>query len=204
MGTAPPDRVGQLLFGSTRREVLALLFGRPGEKFYLREILRAAGAGSGGVQRELKQLTEAELINREAAGRQVYFSANQDAPIFTELQSILNKTAGTADVVRTALAPLLASGAIKLAFIYGSVASGRQTSNSDIDLLVVGDLALADVVPALRTAESRLGREINVSVYGRKDLKQKIREDAPFIRRVLAAPKQFVIGDDRVLGRLAR
>jgi predicted transcriptional regulator len=57
MSTATkPDRVSRLLFGSTRRDVLALLLGRPDEQFYLREILRAVGGGSDAVQRELKQL----------------------------------------------------------------------------------------------------------------------------------------------------
>jgi hypothetical protein len=50
------DSVARLLFGSVRREVLALLLGHPDERFYFRELLRAVGGGSGAVQRELKQL----------------------------------------------------------------------------------------------------------------------------------------------------
>src|SRR5712692_1173756 len=90
MGTAVhPDRVARLLFGSVRREILALLFGRPDERFYVRELVRVAGGGSGAVQRELKELTEAGLVIREAVGRQVFFSANRHAPIYTELHGIV-------------------------------------------------------------------------------------------------------------------
>ena len=82
-----PDLISRLLFGSTRREVLALLLGRPDERFYLREIVRAVGGGLGAVQRELKQLVEVGLVEREARGHQVYFSANRDAAIFPENDS---------------------------------------------------------------------------------------------------------------------
>jgi predicted nucleotidyltransferase len=205
MGTdAHPDPVSHLLFGAVRRDVLALLLGRPDERFYLREILRAAGGGSGAVQRELKQLVDAGLVEREASGHQVYFSANRAAPIFSELQAIVEKTAGAVDVLRASLASLLRRRRIEVALIYGSVASGRKTARSDVDLLVVGDVTLAELVPALRTAEARLGREVNPSVYPVKEFRDKLRGGAPFLKRILAGSRLFVAGDDRDLGRLAR
>ncbi|MGH7676020.1 MAG: nucleotidyltransferase domain-containing protein [Gemmatimonadales bacterium] len=205
MGTeANPDRVSRLLFGSTRREVLALLLGRPDERFYLREILRAAGGGSGAVQRELKQLVEAGLVDREARGHQVYFSANREAAIFPELQAIVEKTAGAVDVLRASLSSLLRQGRIQVALVYGSVASGRKTARSDVDLLIVGDVPLAEIIPALRAAEARLGREVTPSVYPVKEFRDKLKRGAPFLKRIMAGPKLFVAGDDRELGRLAR
>jgi len=160
MGTAThADRVSRLLFGAIRREVLALLFGRPGERFYLREILRAAGGGSGAVQRELKQLVDAGLVDREARGHQVYFCANRAAAIFPELQAIIEKTAGTGDrdlprltderarparvVLRDEVHrlrdPILdaaaANGARQIR-LFGSVARGEERAESDIDFLV--------------------------------------------------------------------
>jgi predicted nucleotidyltransferase len=205
MGTvARPDAVSRVLFGSTRREVLALLLGRPDERFYLREIVRAVGGGLGAVQRELKQLVDAGLVEREARGHQVYFSANRDAAIFPELQAIMEKTAGAVDVVRTSLATLISQGRVALAFIYGSVATGRKTVGSDVDLLIVGEVSLEETVPALRAAEARLRREVNAIVYPMTEFRDKVERGTPFLKRVLAGPKLFVVGDDRVLRRLAR
>jgi len=198
-----PDRIARVLFGSVRRDVLALLLGRPDESFYLREIVRAVGAGSGAVQRELKQLVEAGLVEREARGHQVYFTANRDAPIFPELQAIVEKTAGAVDVMRKALASLIRQGRIQLALVYGSVAGGKQTARSDVDLLVVGDVTLGDLIPALRVAERRLGREVNPSVYPVKEFRGRLKRGNAFLKRVLAGPKLFVAGDARELDRLA-
>jgi len=202
MGTTIP--FSDILFGRTRRGVLALLLGRPDERFYLREILRAIGGGSGALQRELRQLTDAGLVDRTREGHQVYFSANRNAAFFPDLQSIIAKTAGAADVLRAALAPLLRTEQIALAFIYGSVARGTQTTRSDVDLLILGDATLSEVIPPVRTAEQRLGREVNPSVYPVEEFRARLEAGNAFLTRVLAGPKIFIVGDDRELERLAR
>ena len=202
-----PDRSGgiaRLLFGTVRRDVLALLYGRPDESFYMREIQRAVGAGIGPVQRELRQLADAGLVNREQRGNQVYFSANRDAPIFPELQAIVEKTAGAPEVLRASFGPLLAAEKIDAAFIYGSVAQGRQTSKSDIDVFVLGDVTLAELVPLVRAAALRLGREVNPSIYSRKELRTKLAAGSAFLKRVLTGPKLMIVGDCHEVERLAR
>lgn len=93
MGTITnPEKPASGLFGKTRRAVLALLFTHPDESFYLREIAQAAGTGLGAAQRELKKLTDAGIIRRRIHGRQVYFQADPDCPIFTEIQHLVLKT----------------------------------------------------------------------------------------------------------------
>ena len=142
MARVPTDRIAEALFGKTKRNVLALLFGRPESAFYLREIARETGAGTGAVQRELAVLAQAGLIRRTRQGQHVYFSADPESPVFDEMRSLLAKTAGIADVVRVGLAEFAQRGRIDIAFIHGSVAAGRHTSASDIDLIVVGTLGL--------------------------------------------------------------
>ncbi len=198
------DGMARLLFGAARRDVLALLYGRPDESFYLREIQRAVGVGIGPVQRELRLLTDAGLIEREQRGHHVYFSANRDAPIFSELQAILTKTAGAAGVLRASLSPLVVMGKIEAAFVYGSVAEGKQGSRSDVDVFLLGDATLAEVVPAIRGAGARLGRDVNPIIYSRKDLRAKLKAGSAFLRRVLTGPKLMISGDRHVVERLAR
>jgi len=69
---------GTILFGSTRQSILAMMFLRPGESFYLREIVRRSGRGTGSVQRELKLLTDCGILRRD---RQRFYQANPDSPI---------------------------------------------------------------------------------------------------------------------------
>lgn len=200
---AAPDGVAEALFGRTKRSVLSLLFGRPQESFYLREIVRLTGAGTGAVQRELSLLTGAGLVRREARGRQVYFTANADAPVYPELRGLLAKTAGIADLLRAALRPFADEERIALAFVYGSVASGKQGPRSDVDLMIIGDLSLSVLLPVLRRTQQELGREVNPTIYKPREFRAKLQKDAHFLRRVVAGPKLMLIGSSDELAELA-
>jgi predicted nucleotidyltransferase len=202
MGTAISP-VGEILFGQTRQQILALLFGHPGERFYQRRIIKAAGLGSGTVQRDLERLSRSGVITRSVEGRQVYFQANRECPVFAELHGIVRKTFGVAQALKEALACI--ADRISVAFIFGSVAMGTETSMSDVDVFVVGDnLSLSDVVSAIAEAQRELGREINPSLYPTREFCRKLAEGQHFITNVVAGQKIFLIGDERELKRLAQ
>jgi predicted nucleotidyltransferase len=193
--------LSSILFSKARLAVLSLLYGHADESFYLRQIVRTTGMGLGPVQRELKQLTDVGIIRRSTQGHQVYFQANPDSPVFKELKSLITKTAGIAETLRSALAPI--ENHINIALVYGSVARGEENHSSDIDLLVVGSASFSEVTKSLRDAQEILGREINPTVYPVKELRSRIAEDHYFIRDILSGPKIFVIGDEDELKRLA-
>jgi predicted nucleotidyltransferase len=183
--------------------VLALLFGRSPEAFYLREIVRLTGAGMGAVQRELSQLVDAQLVTRRPEGNQVYFAANQSSPIYDELVGLLAKTAGLADVLRDALAPLEKKKKIIIAFVYGSVATAKHSAASDVDLMVIGRAELSEVIPALQPAQDRLGREINPTIYTRNEVSTRLQRGDHFVSSVMARPKIMLVGSEDDLRELA-
>jgi len=198
---ASHGRASAALFGKARRAVLALLFGHSGRSFYLREIARTTGLGVGPVQRELARLTGGGLLVRREIGNQVHYQANRTSPIFEELRGLMVKTAGVADVLKDALAPL--SDSIELAFIYGSIAQGRETPSSDVDLMVIGDTTFGAVAAALRSAERTLGREVNPTVFPSAEISARIASGHPFVRNVLAGPRILLVGDQDGLAGLA-
>jgi predicted nucleotidyltransferase len=197
------NSLGKTLFGQTRQRILALFFGHPDDRFYQRRVIEAVGLGSGTVQRDLDRLSRSGVLTRSVEGRQVYFQANRQCPVFTELHQIVRKTFGVAQVLQEALASI--AHHIRLAFVFGSVATGTETSLSDVDIFVVGDsLSLADVVPAIAEAQRELGREINPSVYPTREFCRKLAEGQHFITSVIAGPRMFFIGDEHELTRLAQ
>jgi predicted nucleotidyltransferase len=191
---------GQTLFGKTRRLLLSLLFGRSDEAFYLTQLIRMTHSGPGAVQRELALLSKCGLISRRVQGRQVYFQANKFSPVFHELRSMMLKTAGLADILTEALSEI--SKDIRIAFIYGSVAKGRENADSDIDIMIIGSVTFAKVASALFEAQNRLGREINPSVFSVREFAKKNRAGDHFVSAVLKGEKVFVVGDGHELARL--
>jgi predicted nucleotidyltransferase len=177
---------------------LAVLFGNHSRSFYANELIALAGSGSGAVQRELAQLEAAELVTVRRIGNQKHYQANEAAPIFEELRGLVLKTSGLVDVLRSALAPLAAQ--IDLAFVFGSVAKATDTAKSDIDLLVVSDwLAYAELFAALEPASMRLKRTVSPTLHSLEEIDKRIRAENPFIKRVFAQPKLWVIGEERGL-----
>jgi uncharacterized protein len=195
------DNIGAVLFGKARRSILSLLYGHPDDRYYLRQIVRMTGIGLGPAQRELKTLTETGIILRLKEGPLVYYRANQDSPVFAELRNIVRKTFGLTDIIRESLSPL--SKAIKIAFIFGSVARGSEGKASDIDLMVIGETSFSDVSSAISSAEKAIQREINPVVYPVAEFRQKIKSGHHFLKSVLAGEKIFLIGTEDELKRLA-
>jgi DNA-binding transcriptional ArsR family regulator len=194
--------VGALLFGKARGRLLAWLYAHPDQRFYLRQLVALTGVAQGSVQREVLLLTGAGLLTRHVEGRQVYYQANRASSIFADLQRILLKTFGAAEVIRHALAAI--EDRIEIGFIYGSMAKGTAGAGSDIDLLVVGQVSFSEVVTALAPAQRELGREINPTVYPQEELRKKVRVGHHFLSSVLREPKIFVMGTEHDLGRLAK
>jgi len=189
------------LFSSKARiRLLRLLLIDPKGRFYLRELASKSGLQPLSVQRELANLTEAGILLKEISGRQTYYQINERCPIIPELRSIFVKTVGVADVLRSALTEL--SDRIRVAFIYGSFAKGLQTAESDIDLMVIGDLDFGELVSALRLAEDQLGREVNPSVFTANEVHGRMADKDHFITTVLKEEKVYLIGDEHDFGEL--
>jgi predicted nucleotidyltransferase len=200
MTTYPRDPVAVGLLGRTRAALLSLLLSHADEWFHLRQIARECATSPGTAHRELQSLVALGLVIREPGATSVRFKANMDAPVFPELKGLLAKTAGALPMLRECMVAL--DNAVRAAFVYGSVARGEEKAGSDIDLMVVGSVTLAAVLKALRPAAQELRREVNPTVYTTGEFARKAQEGHSFIRRVLAEPKVFLIGDERELGKL--
>jgi len=183
--------------------VLGWLFSHPDERYFVRQLTTLLGEDSTNVSRELARLEKTGILVLTTEGKQKYYQANRRSPLFNELHGLIVKTAGVADVLRSALALAPAMERIKVAFVFGSIASGGERRTSDIDMMVVGRISFEDVVSLLSPAEEKLGREVNPVVYPITEFKQKVKEDHHFVKTVLEGEKIFLIGDEDELTKLA-
>jgi len=183
-----------ILFSEYRRRVLGLLLLHPDERYHVREIARLTNTTAGTLHRELSKLAKANVLLRELSGNQVYYQANRNFPIYTELASILKKTSGLVDVLFDSLAPLAEK--IEVALVFGSVAKGTENLGSDIDVLIIGNIDFTEIVTVLYSAQSSLGREINPKVYSREQWEICLQKQDIFTQEVLNNPKLFIMGTE--------
>jgi predicted nucleotidyltransferase len=196
MGTSPiPSNLSSALFSRVQSRVLGILFGRPDQEFQLTEIISKAGSGRGAVQRELEKLTEVGIVATAAYGNRKLYHANRESPVFRELHQLVLKTVGIVDPLREALAPYRQS--IASAFIYGSIAKGKDTANSDIDLMIIAEgMAYGEVFSALQKAEKDLARPVNPNLMTTNDWVRKVKAKSSFVTKIVNQPKLFVFGNE--------
>ena len=186
------SQLSDALFSTTQQRVLGVLYARPDRSYYTNEILRLTGMGVATIKRELDRMVAAGILTLRRQGNQHHYQANPECPIYAELISIVRKTFGIADVLARTLSPL--SGRIDLAFVFGSVASGRESASSDIDLMLVGDISFTEAATVLHPAQEILSREINPKVYSHDEWQQLLKSKDAFIKEVLAKPRLDIIG----------
>ncbi|MBU3579767.1 nucleotidyltransferase domain-containing protein [Polynucleobacter sp. 73C-SIWE] len=189
--------LSSVLFTEYRSRVLGLLLLHPERSYYLREIARLTATVPGTLKREMDKLLEVGLLTVQKVGNQNHYQANLECPIYVDLANVLRKTSGLSDVLITALLPL--SEKIQSAFVFGSVASGKVNTKSDIDLMFIGEVSYAEVVLLLHPLQEQLGREINPKVYAAKEWRRLVKDNGAFIHDVLSKPKLFIIGDEQQL-----
>ena len=191
------------LFPEIRQGILAATLLQPDKWWYLSELANSLRTTPSSLQRELAALVHGGLLEQRRDGRRVYFRAESRSPIFRDLRNIFVKTVGLIPTLRAILRPF--SEKIACAFLYGSIARHEERATSDIDLMIVGEIGLAEISSALRKAEKHLVREINVTIYSVNEFRRKIDDGSHFLTTVINGDIQLIKGEqsdlDAITGR---
>lgn len=152
------------LLTKPEQRLMSMVYVHPDREFGTLELLTWMGSSRSAGSAILKRWVEAGLLDERRVGNQRRLCANRQFLLYPELRRMVLKTVGLVQPLGKALAPL----AVRLseAFVFGSVAAGSDTSESDIDVAVVGDVSLFDVAPLCDAVQNELGRAVHVSVYG--------------------------------------
>jgi predicted nucleotidyltransferase len=175
-----------------RQKLLSYFFANSQANLYVREASSILKEDPGNLSKELVRLEKAGIFVSNTRGKQKYFSLNKNYLLFKELKSVVSKTVGAEASLREIVN---ADSGIKTAFIYGSFAQNKETSSSDIDLLVTGKPDEAKLMEKIDALEKKLGREINFTVYSEKDFTNSIKRKSSFILNLIKRDKILLKGN---------
>ena len=192
--------VFKLKKSKTREKILQLFFSDLTKKYYLRELERILNISAGNIRRELLSLEKSGIFKHEKMGKQVYYFTNKQSPIFEEFKKIVFKTIGAEGLIKDALRNVKE---IKIAFIFGSFAMGKEDSLSDIDLMVIGSPDEDMLISKISKLETQLNREINYHIFSSTDWKDKLKKKNSFLENILSQPKIFLVGNKNDLSRVS-
>ncbi len=187
--------LAEILSSRVRSEIFRLLFGVSERQLHIREMERRTGLSVATVRQELQKLLRLQLVEAERSGNRLYYRANKGHPLYTDIRNIVLKTSGMVDILRE----VLDKEGVKIAYVFGSMASNQEGATSDVDLMVIGDVGLRTLSGWLSGVSEQIGREINPHVMNRAEFRKREQSRDHFITRVLESEKLFIKGSEHDL-----
>lgn len=183
----------------TRRKIIKLLFANESRSFYLSEIAKIVGASAGNAQRELEKLANDGIVKSEKKANLRYYSLDRKNPTFPDIENIIRKTIGIEGELRKIFGKM---EGVKFAFIFGSYLRGGEfKSDSDVDILIIGDPNEYELDREINQMENAINREINYHIYSSvTEFKKKIKRQS-FLKNVIKK-YQLVAGDKNEFQRI--
>lgn len=159
-----PSLLGTLITSKMRVRILMRLFLNPAQQVYLRELASEFRASPSQVREELNSLRETGLLETDRRGRQTYYAANPEHPLYPELHSMVKKSLGMDRILESVISRL---GDLRLALLLDDYAQGKDTGI--IDLLLVGNINRPNLDDLVMKTEGYIGRKIRTLVLSEEE-----------------------------------
>jgi hypothetical protein len=164
------------VIGSPAGWLLVHIGRRYREDLFVREIARSTGLGLGPVSETLRLLADRRHLFRVERGRNVYYRANLGSGLVRELKVVA--TLAELDGVVGDLAEHVVS-----VILFGSCATGEDTTGSDIDLCIVTEET--DAVDAVLSMHPTAGdRDVSAIVMTPDNYLELGERDPPLAERI--------------------
>ena len=189
-----------LLSSRARAEIFRLLFSGTEEELHIREIQRRSGLNDSTIRQELRKLADLGLLSGRKDSNRIYYSASRNNPLYQDIQNLVIKTSGLAEVFKEPLQ----DERIEIAFVFGSIPKGGMNAGSDVDIMIIGDIGLRNIFSLLSGIPERIGTEVNPYILSRAEFRKRLQDKEHFLTSVLRSPKIFVIGNEHDLSAMGR
>ena len=160
------------------KKLLNYFFINPQENLYVNEIARKLNLDKRNLVKKIRELEKEGILENANRGNLKLYSINENYPLYNEFKAIVLKTVGLEDKLKKILHE---TENIKQAYIYGSYAQDKMDTNSDIDILVIGDHNIIQLQQKLSKLQKEISREINIVNMDLNEYKKRVKNKDPFI-----------------------
>lgn len=192
--------LAEILSSRVREQVFLHLFDGQRRELHMRELERRSGVSIGTIQTELKKLNRLDLVVSRRDGNRLYYRANQEHPVYSDICSLVAKTSGIVGRLHAAVEDL---PEITCAFLFGSLATDTTVAQSDIDLMIIGSVGLRRLSAVFKEIAHTAGREINPYILSEKEFAKRVQSQDHFMHNVMNTSKIFIKGGEDDLAELA-
>ncbi len=162
-------------------KLLDYYFLNPDSQYYINELARILELDPKNTETKLKEFEKEGLFKSEFRGKQRYFFLAKDNPVLEHYRQIFLKTYGIEKRLKEMLPNIKG---LKEAYIFGSYASNKMDSSSDIDILAIGSHSVLELQKLITKLQKDIGREFNVTNLSLREFEAKKKDKDPFINSV--------------------
>jgi len=180
------DLVEMLLGSRVKVKVLRTLWRYREKEFTIRELAKFLGVSHTGIKKVVDELEKTNVLRLRTVGRSCAFRLNMNSYAANIVGRTFEMESGVLSELRDVIREKLKSRFVTSAALYGSVVEGKETSRSDIDLLIITDQRekVEEIVAELQNDVSeRFGNSISAYYISEEDLRKKRKE--PPIKQAL-------------------
>jgi len=164
-----------------KNRILGYFFLNEAKLVYINELARLLKSDPKNVYRVLVDLEEDGILTSEFKGKERYFCCQIKNPLYKSYREIFLKTAGVEAVLKEKLSKV---AGVKKASIFGSYAQGKFGTESDIDLLLVGEHDPLAAEKVLFQVQKDIGREINAVHMKPDEMEKKEKNGDQLVRSI--------------------
>jgi hypothetical protein len=190
------DQLQDFMISRVRVKIVELFFRQPNEMFFVREITRQTHEEINAVRRELDRMLECGLLKSEERGNRLYYYLNKHYTFYAELLRMVAKSSGLGQKILKFRKKL---GTVKFVMFSGKFVQTDLSRRQDVDVLVIGDIVLAELEALTAEEEQRIGREINYTVLSEEEFEFRKQRRDPFLMEVLYGSRILIIGNEEEL-----
>ena len=172
------------------QKVLNLFLLNKEKRFYVNELAKIINEDPSNVHRKLLELKKEGIVLDNFQGKERYFFINKKYRFLEEYKNIILKGVGFEKILKQRMEKVKG---IRSAYVFGSYVKNKMTSESDIDILVVGDFKTTELQKALLEVQRLSGREINSIELSEKDFKKRIKKKDPLLEDIFAGKNIKII-----------
>ncbi|WP_321782583.1 nucleotidyltransferase domain-containing protein [Paraburkholderia sp. J94] len=177
----------ELFGGGGRYKVLQHLFEHPAQLYSARKLAEETGVDPGNIHRWLRKWADVGILR--GSGK-VGYQASTD-PALAPLGALFRQSSELVDGLRQTLEAI---PGIVAAAIFGSYARHEETAESDIDVLILGNVPELKINALLKPLARQCGRPINATVIRPALYRELVDKQDTFIADVLHNPSIPLIG----------
>ncbi len=185
-----------LITSKVRIKLLDLFFAKPHEIYHVRELVRQTREEINAIRRELTHLESSGLVKKEPRGNRIYYWVNKNYPLFVELLTIVAKETGLGEEI---IKNKNRIGKILFCLFSRKFVEYRERKEDEVDILVVGNIVLAELAVLIKAEEERRNKEINYTVMTEEEFNFRKKRRDPFLLSILESGKVMIIGDEENL-----